>query len=64
MSLDEEPLSPTPEELFEKYKAPSTNDNLTDEYNNPWIIPSQTPLLFGLTTSNPVMMRNELLDHL
>ena len=30
VSSDEQPLSPTLEELFEKYKAPSTNVYLTD----------------------------------
>ena len=64
MSSDEEPLSRIPEELFEKYKTPSTNVNLTDRYNNLQIVPSQTSLLFRFTTSSPVTMRNELLDHL
>ena len=58
VSSDEEPLSPTPEELFEKYKAPSTNVNLTDGYHNLGIVPSQTPLPFCFTTSSPVTMRN------
>ena len=40
VSSDKEPLSPIPEELFEKYKAPSTNVNLTDGYNNLRIVPS------------------------
>ena len=31
---DEEPLSPTPEELFEKYKASSTNNNLRPYYHS------------------------------
>ena len=34
VSSDEEPLSPMPEKLFKKYKAPSTNVNLTNRYNN------------------------------
>ena len=40
VSTDEEPLFPVQEELFEKYKAPSTNVNLTDGYNNLQIVPS------------------------
>ena len=64
MSSDEEPLSRIPEELFEKYKTPSTNVNLTDRYNNLQIVPSQTSLLFRFTTSSSVTMRTESLDHL
>ena len=64
VSSDKESPSPIPEELFETYKAPSTNVNLTDVYKNLWIVPSQTPLLFRFTTSSPVKMRNEFLDHL
>ena len=64
VSPDEEPLSPILEELFGKYKAPSTNVNLTGGYNNLRIVPSQTPLQFRVTTSSPVTMRNESLDHL
>ena len=64
MSSDKEPLSPTRGELLEKYKAPSTNVNLTDRYNNLRILPSQTPLPFCFTTSSPVTMRNEYSDHL
>ena len=64
MSLDEEALSPVAKELFEKYKAPSTNVNVTDAYNNLRIVPSQIPLPFHFTTSSPVTMRNESLDHL
>ena len=63
VSSDEEPLSPIPEELFVKYKAPSNNVNLTDWYRNLRIVPSQTPLPFSFTTSSPVTMRNESLDH-
>ena len=40
---DEQPLSPIQEEHFKKYKAPSTNVNLTDRYNHLWIVLSQTP---------------------
>ena len=64
MSSDEEPLSPIPEKLFEKYKAPSTNVNLTDGNNNLHIVLSQTPLPFRFTTSSPVRMKNVSLDHL
>ena len=64
MSSDKEPLSPIPEELFEKYKATSTHIKLTDGYNKLRIVPSQTPLLFRFTTSSPSTMRNESLDHL
>ena len=64
MSSDEEPLSPILEVLFEKYKALSTNVNLTDGYNNLRIVPSQTSLPFCFTTSSPISMRNELLDYL
>ena len=64
MSAYEEPLSPIPEELLEKYKASSTNANLTNGYNNLRIVPFQNPLLFLFTTSSPVTTRNELLDHL
>ena len=63
VSSDEEPLSPIPEELFEKYNASSTNVNLTDGYNNLRIVQSQTPLAFRFTTSSPVTIRNESLDH-
>ena len=44
VSSDKELLSAILEELFEKYKARSTDINLTDVYNNLQIIPSQTPL--------------------
>ena len=64
LSSDQEPLSPILEELFEKYKAPSTNVNLTDAYNNLRIVPSQNLLPFRFTTSSPVTMRHESLDHL
>ena len=64
VSSDEEPLSPVQEKVFKKYEAPSTNVNLTDRYNNLRIVRSQTPLRFRFTTSNPVMLRNEGLDHL
>ena len=64
VSSDEEPLSPSAGEIFEKYKAPSTNVNLTDGYNNLQIVPSQNPLLFHFTTSSSVTMRNKSLDHL
>ena len=64
MSLDEEPLSPIPEELFEKHKAPSGHVNLTDGSNNRLIVLSQNLLPFCFTTSTSVKMRNELLDHL
>ena len=64
MSSDKEPLPSIPEELFEKYKASSTNVNLTDRYKSQWIVPSQNPLLFCFTTSSPVTVRNESSDHL
>ena len=64
VSSDEEPLSPIPEQLFENYKTPSTNVNLTDWYNKVQIVPSQTLLPFCFTTSSPVTMRTESLDHL
>ena len=64
VSADEEHRPPIPEELFEKYKVPSTNVNVTDRYNNLRIVLSQTPLPFRFTTSSTVTMRNESLDHL
>ena len=64
MSLDEEPLSSIPGELFEMYKAPSTNVNLTDTYKNLQIALSQNPLPYHFTTSSSVRMRNEFLDPL
>ena len=63
VSLEEEPLSPIADELLENCKAPSSNVNLTDRYNNLEILPSQTPLAFCFTTSSPVTMRNESLDY-
>ena len=59
MCSDEELFSPIREELFEKYKAPSTNVNLTDMYNNLLIAQSQTQLPFCFTTSSPATIRNE-----
>ena len=64
VSYDKEPLSSIPGELFEKYKATSTNVNLTDRCNKVQIVPSQNPLPFRFTPSSPVTMRHELLDHL
>ena len=63
VSSDEEPLCPILEELFEKYNAASTNVNLIDGYNNWQIVPSQNPIPFHFTTSSPVTIRNESLDH-
>ena len=64
VSSDEEPLSPILEELFKKYKAPSTNVHLTDRYYDLQIVLSQTPLQFCFTASSPVTIRNESLDYL
>ena len=64
LSTDEEPLSTILEELFEKYKAPSTNVNLTDGNNTLRIVPFLTPLLFRFTRSSLVTMRNGSLDNL
>ena len=62
MSSDEQSLSSMPEELFENYKAPSANVNLTDRYNNLWIELFQIPLPFRFTARNAVTIRNVLLD--
>ena len=40
VSSNEQHLSPMPRELLEKYKALSTNVNLTNGYNNLWIVRS------------------------
>ena len=64
VSSDEEPLSPIPEELVIKYKAPSTNAKLTDAYHNLHVVLYQTPLPFRFTTSSSIAMRNESLDYL
>ena len=40
VSSDEEPLSPIREKIFKKYKASSTDVNLTDWYKNLRIISS------------------------
>lgn len=64
MSLGEEPLSPIPEEFFEKYKAPTTSVNFTKSYNTAQILQYQTLLPFRFTTGSPVTMRNEFLDYL
>ena len=50
-SSNEDPLSSIPEELFEKYKVPSTNINLTDRDNNLQVVLSKTTLLFHFNTS-------------
>ena len=59
VSSDEEPLASIVEELFGKYKAPSTNIYVTGRYNNLWIVPSGYILLFRFTTSGPVTIRNK-----
>ena len=64
MSSDEEPLSPILEELFEKYKAPSTNVNFTNTYYKLRVVQSQVPFPFHFTTSSPVTIRNESLQYL
>ena len=64
MSSDEEPLSPMLEELFENYKPSSINVNMTDGYNNLWIVLSQKTLPFHFSTSSSIMMSNESLDYL
>ena len=63
VSSDDKPMSLIPEELFERYKVPSININLTDMYNNVQIVPAQTPFQFHCTTSSSVTMRNGSLDH-
>ena len=64
VSSDKELLSAILEELFEKYKARSTDINLTDVYNNLQIVLSEHTLPFCFTTSSSITMRNELLDSL
>ena len=64
MASEEETLSTIPKELFEQYKAPSINVNLTDGNNNLRIVPSQIILLFCFTTRRPVVIRNGSLYHL
>ena len=64
VSSDEDLLCLILEKLFERYKALSTNVNLTNGYNQLPIGPSHTPLPFRFTTSSPVTMRNESLDYL
>ena len=59
MSSDEEPLSPILEALFEKFKAPSMNDNLTNECNILQSVPSQTPLPFLFTACHHISIRNK-----
>ena len=62
VSLDKELLSSILNKLFEKHKAPSTNVNLADGYNNLQIVPSKHALPFRFTASSSVTMRNKLLN--
>ena len=64
VSTNKEPQSTILEKPFQKYKASSTNSNLTDGYYSLWIVLYQTTLVFCFTTSSTVTIRYELLDYL
>ena len=61
MTFEQKSLSSILDKLFEKDKAPSTNVNLTDRYNNLQMVLSDHTLLFLFTTSSTVTIRNQSL---
>jgi hypothetical protein len=66
-SSEEDSLSPIPEELFEKYKAPPTKVNLSDGYYNLRLNPSKNIHNYGYVPKDknePVTMTSEFSNYL
>ena len=64
VSSDKVLLSLMPKATRKEYKASSTNVNLADRYNKLQIVLSKHTLLFRLTTSRPITIRNQLSAYL